>query len=120
MIIKDAPTSPQSDLDSGAVRTSGLSLVDAESPSSTLLDTAVMGSGAEPENSIVEELVFSNVTDTQAYRSTLPGGGAKAKLTKQNDFLVQEKGSLPLKAVVPAGTWNEITFYLVLSIQTFI
>lgn len=87
LTIEDAP---QPLWDSGTVP----SVPDLDRPSST--DSSIPGSGAEPNNSVMEELI-PNVTNPLFHKS-LPG---KHRLTEQSEFTIKElKKSLLLNSLL--------------------
>ncbi|KAJ0057582.1 hypothetical protein NL108_009362, partial [Boleophthalmus pectinirostris] len=71
-------------------------LLDSDKTSTN--DLNVMGSGVEPDNSIMEELIFPNLTSTQLPDDTLPGRVTKDKIHKHKEYplkgVVQENSSL--------------------------
>ncbi|XP_072310524.1 tenascin-like isoform X1 [Eucyclogobius newberryi] len=123
--IKDAPSTPQSEWDSGKGHAPDPSLQDSDRTFTN--DATVTGSGAEPDHSIMEEFIFTNITDTQFHADTLPRRVTKDKINKHNKYplkgVVQEKStllqhipslkeesnSLVLNLTLSDITWDSIT-----------
>ncbi|XP_020777485.2 tenascin-like [Boleophthalmus pectinirostris] len=117
LTIKDAPSTPQSELDSGTIYAPDPRLLDSDKTSTN--DLNVMGSGVEPDNSIMEELIFPNLTSTQLPDDTLPGRVTKDKIHKHKEYplkgVVQENSSVFLYTPSLKEELNPLALNLTLS-----